>query len=65
MNYYHLKNVLLLYTILYCFLNIMFRHNMSFTYTSKNVLLKIGIIFSLFFGLDNHRFLSIQSQCGQ
>ena len=29
---------------------------MSFTYTSKNFLLKIGIIFSLFFGLDKHKF---------
>jgi hypothetical protein len=43
------------------FLNIMFRHNMSFTYTSNNVLLKIGIIFSLFFGPDKHKFLNVQS----
>jgi hypothetical protein len=35
-------------------LNILFRYNTLFTYTSKNILLIMGIIFSVFLGPDEH-----------
>jgi len=36
------------------FLNILFRYNTLFTYISKNILLIIGIIFSVSLGPDEH-----------
>jgi hypothetical protein len=55
---------LLIYILEYCcitliydivlFLNILFKYNPLFTYTSSNILLLSGIIFSVFLGPDEH-----------
>jgi len=40
--------------IIVLFSDILFRYNTLFTYTSKNILLVIGLIFSVFLGPDEH-----------
>ena len=57
--YFHIVDILhhiyitFIYNII-LFLSILFSSNALFTYTGKNVLLKFGILCSLFFGLDKH-----------
>jgi hypothetical protein len=54
--------ITLIYNIV-LFLNILYRYNTVFIYTSKNVLLIIGIIFSVLLGPC--MFLNVRLQCGQ
>ena len=51
----HVRIYLYYFYLQYCIvLNILFRYNTLFIYTSKNILLIIGITFSVFHGPDKH-----------
>jgi len=52
--YIHIVDILYYIYITFVYNIVLFSSKALFTYTSKNVLLKIGILFSLFFGLDEH-----------
>jgi hypothetical protein len=48
------------------FLSVLFRYNTLHTYSGKNILLIIGVTFSVFLGPGNIRkFFNVRLQCGQ